>query len=178
MNEFKESSTSMESMDAEINVTIPVELARQISKVLYQSESKEGLLFHSDLLACAQKADAEGTVAIFWGKSRVKEVVAEANKSLEKMRRSQHRPLSTDEACKLTESVRQLERCLPRDIALYGCHNRKPLVENVSIGKGYDLDGNWTSFSYPNVMSKDCRYSIHNLDERCQGCIHQQFQNA
>lgn len=62
---------------------------------------------------------------------------------------------------------------------LNGCHNRAPFVNTVVVQSGWQYEQRMVDLSYvrmpvmvevPNVMTKDCQYSILTPDPRCAGC--------
>lgn len=60
------------------------------------------------------------------------------------------------------------------EVRRYGCFNRKPLVDKYVIQDKLLANGERDTITVDNVMTKDCQYSLHSNDPRCNGCAENQ----
>ena len=57
----------------------------------------------------------------------------------------------------------------------YGCHDRKPFHEWLTVQNGYKQDGTRNMIEVPFVTNDVCNYTktdAGRVDERCSGCKH------
>lgn len=57
----------------------------------------------------------------------------------------------------------------------YGCYNRPPLRDSVTVFDGYCNQDRTEPFTrvIPDPMSRECQYTISTPDPQCAGCKHE-----